>query len=123
MEGHPVGQAAGGGSLRRGNEADTKEYVKGLEHVWNGYAGEREMVSDAGRNSMDYKFIEGLKEYLDSAARSAGGESAVAIPLKFDANGSVNRNGTLDLPCYAGIKFVVGSDGNKYLLSEENIPG
>jgi hypothetical protein len=49
----------------------------------------------------DEEFFAKLKAYLDAAAREAGGKGAVAIPFKRNADGSINREATLEMAVYA----------------------
>jgi len=48
----------------------------------------------------DKDFHEELRAYL---AQFSEGLQPI-IPLKFNADGSINREGTLEAPCFAGFK-------------------
>jgi hypothetical protein len=51
----------------------------------------------------DEQFYAQLKNWLDSAARDAGGSKAACYPLFFNDDHTINRERTLDLPCYMGM--------------------
>lgn len=64
------------------------------------------MIHDTLRHDIqpqDEEFFAKLKAYLDKSAQEAGAESAVCYPLKFNADGSLNREGTLDMAVYSGM--------------------
>jgi len=54
----------------------------------------------------DREFYAELVAWLDRAAQDAGGTKAAAYPVIFNADGSLNRGRTLELPCYLGISLL-----------------
>lgn len=55
----------------------------------------------------DQKFYEALSAYLAEACKEATDPRPI-VPVKFNDDGSINRAGTLEFPCYAGIPRLTG---------------